>query len=454
MPGLFGIYGLASQALLSFQSAMSTVGHNVANAGTDGFHRQRVELRPGRPEYTPVGALGTGVRLHTVERIEDRFIELAVQREVPILSRYSARASALAQTELAFGEPSEQGITSMLDHFYDGWDDLASNPEDAAARESIVRLGIGLTDFVRDARNRFTDQQTSVTGEIARTVDEVNRMTKELEGLNRNILAATRNGVVPPDLEDRRDLLVEALAELAGATATVEDNGTATVRVAGRVIVQLETSQPITFDLAHSDVPTIEGRSFAAGELDGRIGGLMEVRDRDIADAIRRLDEFAARLVRDVNDVHAQGKGTYGDEAGDFFVLIGVERDGVTGAAAGIRVNPVLRDDSTRVAAGADGAPGDNTVALAIAALRDDRDGAVGILRSLVVDVGARARESEDLALGQDIVVSSFRAQRESISGVSLDEEAANLLRFQRSYQAAARIMTATDEMTQTLLAL
>jgi len=218
-------------------------------------------------------------------------------------------------------------------------------------------------------------------------------------------------------------------------------------------LVQAETSQQLRFDLSESDLPTIEGRGFQPGELDGRIAGLLQVRDGDLAAAVERLDEFAARLASDVNAIHAQGVDQHGRQAPPFFVLLAVARDGVTGAAAGLHVNPELRDDSVRVAAGADGAAGDNTVALDIAALRGDRDGAAAMLRSLVVDLGARARESEDLATGQSIVVDSFLAQRESISGVSLDEEAANLLRFQRSYQAAARIMTAVDEMTQTLLA-
>jgi flagellar hook-associated protein 1 len=453
MPGLFGIYGLASQSLLSFQSAISVTGHNVANSGTAGFHRQRVDLRSGMPEFTSVGTLGTGVRVQNIQRIEDRFIEAAVQREVPLLARFSTRADALAQSELAFGEPSGSGLTSMLDGFFSGWDDLASSPEDPAARESVVRLGVSLAASVAQARERLSDQQASVSGEIARVVDEANGLVTELEKLNGNILASTRNGTVPADMEDRRDQIVEKLGDLVGATGQVDGNGTATVRLGGRVLVQLEASQPISYDPSRSDAPTIEGRAFQPGEIDGRVGGLLQVRDEDLATAIRRLDEFATRLAGDVNDIHSQGKDLHGRETEPFFVLAGVGRDGVTNAAAGLRVNSRIQDDSTRVAAGRDGTDADNVVALDIAALRSDRTGASGMLQSLVVDMGSRARESQDLAAGQSMIVDSFIAQRESISGVSLDEEAANLLRYQRSYEAAARIMTAVDEMTQTLLA-
>lgn len=452
MPGLFGIYGLASRALTSFQTAISVVGHNVANAGTPGFHRQRVDLRAGAPEYIAAGTLGTGVTVHNVQRVEDRFIEFAVQREVPLLSRYTARADALSRSQLAFGEPSDQGITAQLDEFFSGWDDLASNPEDQAARESVVRLGMTLAGSVQEARSRLTDQQDSISGEITRSVDEANRAIHELEGLNRSILSATRNGVPPADLEDRRDQLTETLGDLTGATIQVESDGTATVRLGGRVLVQREAAQSLEYDPSRSQVPTLDGRELGAPELDGKIGGLLQVRDGDLADVVRRLDEFAARLAGDVNDLHVQGQDPTGGAALPFFVMVGLARDGVTGAAARLEVNPALLADSSRVVAGSDGSAADNGIALDIAALRAERSGAADMLHALVVDTASRARESEDLATGQGVIVQSFQAQRESVSGVSLDEEASALLQYQRSYQAAARVMTVVDEMTQTIL--
>jgi flagellar hook-associated protein 1 FlgK len=452
VPGLFGIYNLAAQSLLSYQTAINTVGHNVANAATDGFHRQRVELKANLPARTGFGPLGMGVGIGSIHRIEDTFIEFAIQREIPILSRYSARSDALEQSQLAFGEPSDAGLTTILDEFFGGWNDLASSPEDAGARESVVRLGISLADSVKNARNRLVVQQESITSEIARAVDEVNRLATELEHLNQNILASTRDGLVPADLEDRRDVIIQSLGDLIGGTARIEDNGTATVHVGGRLLVQLETADLLDFDLARSDVPFLAGRELRPENLDGRIGGLMQVRDEDIAGSIRRLDEFALRLAEDVNRVHRQGIDSYGNPADDFFHLPVLDPDGVGQAAASIAVNPSLVADSLQVAAGTAGEEGDNVVALDIASLRNDVGGASSMLRSLVVDLGARARESEDLAQGQSIVVESFRAQRESVSGVSLDEEAAHLMRFQRSYEAAARIMTLVDEMTQTLL--
>ncbi len=454
MPGLFGIYNLASQSLISYQAAINTVGHNVANAATPGYHRQRVNLQANLPERTAFGALGSGVTIDSVQRVEDRFIQFAIQREIPIMARYDARAIALSQSELAFGEPSESGMTTMLDEFFGGWSDLASSPEDSGARESVVRLGVSLADAVRSARQRLVDQQTSITGEIAQAASDVNRIASELEHLNRSILSATRSGLIPPDLEDRRDLLVEQLGHLIGATSTVEDNGTATVRVGGRLLVQLETADQLDFDLARSDLPLLQGRELSADQLDGRLGGLLEVRDEDLAGSIRRLDEFAIGLATSVNQVHAQGRDAHGNPAEDFFEIPVLDRDGIGQGAASLVVNQRLIDDSMRVAAGDSGKPGDNGVALDIATLRNAIDGPTGFLRSLIVDMGARARQSEDLAIGQAIVVDSFNAQRESVSGVSLDEEAATLMRFQRSYEAAARIMTMVDQMAQTLLSI
>jgi flagellar hook-associated protein 1 FlgK len=452
--GLFGIYELSRLGLLAQQAAMHTTGHNIANAATPGYHRQRVQLATLNPQLTPFGALGSGVGIESVQRIESRFIEAALQREMPSFGRYSARATALAEAELAFSEPSEFGLTSLLDDFYDTWDDLATNPEDPGPRESVVRVGLSLAEAIRNTHERLIEEQRSITTEIEQTVEDANSIVRELAVLNQNILAMTRNGQAAGDLEDRRDLLVETLAELIGANGQIEENGTATVRIGGRIVVQLSTADEIQFDRATATMPSLGGRPFTPTESDGRLGGLLEARDVDLANALERLDAFAVRLVEEVNSLHAGGVDAYGDEAGAVFELPGIALDGVTGAAAAIRVTADLQRDSNRVAAGRTSSPGDNSLALDIAALRNSSEGAAGLLNGLVVDLGARAGEAEDLAKGQQVIVDNFNAQRESISGVSLDEEAASLLMFQRSYQAAAQLLAIADEMAATILSI
>lgn len=454
MSGIFGIYELSRLGLLAQQSALHTTGHNIANAATPGYHRQRVQLKTLNPHLTPFGALGAGVGIESVQRIENRFIEAALNREMPSFGRYSARATALAQAELAFGEPSEFGITSRLDDFYDAWDDLATNPEDPGPRESVVRVGLSLAEAIRSAHERLVEEQHSLSTEVEQAVADANGILRELAVLNQNILAMTRDGQAASDLEDRRDLLIGTLAELIGASGQIEENGTATVRVGGRIVVQLATAEEIAFDRSGEMIPLLGGRPFTPTEADGQLGGLLEARDVDLATALERLDAFTVRLVGEVNALHAGGLDAYGNAAGNVFELPGVALDGVTGAAAAIRVTADLQRDSNLVAAGRTSSPGDNSLALDVAALRNRADGAAGLLNDLVVDLGARASEAEDLAFGQQIIVDNFNAQREAISGVSLDEEAANLLMFQRSYQAAAQLLTIADEMAATILAL
>ncbi len=454
MPGLFGIYELGRHSLLAQQMALQTAGHNLANAATPGYHRQRVEMEATLPELTAFGALGTGVRVETIRRIEDRFLELSVQREIPLHARFSARAAVMAEAELAFGEPTDGGMQSLLEQFYDSWDDLASSPEDAGARESVVRNAMSLAGSIRTARLRFDERRGALTGEVRAAVDDANRVLHELERVNRGILAQNARGADLGDLADRRDLLAETLADLVGAQATVDEDGTATVRIGGRVILQAEIVGEIAWDDGPAQAPVVAGRALEAGDLDGRVGGLMEARDGDLAEAIRRLDELAARLASDVNALHESGIDAHGRTGGAFFSLGGVGSDGVTNAAVSLAVDANIVRDSSRVAAGGTNAAGDNAIALEIAALRSRRDGATGLLAALVVDVGSRARESADLARGQEFVVDAIRAQRESVVGVSLDEEGANLLRFQRSYQASAQLISIADEMAQTILAL
>jgi flagellar hook-associated protein 1 FlgK len=225
------------------------------------------------------------------------------------------------------------------------------------------------------------------------------------------------------------------------------------VWLAERVVVQGDIAQEVGFVPGTGQPLTIEGRALPPS-LGGRVGGLLAVRDEDLGEAIRRLDEFAARLVGDVNSLHASGVDENGRPAGAFFAITGVGQDGVEGAAQRIEVVGALVADPTRVASGRGAAPAENGVALDIAALRNDPRGASGMLRSLIVDLGGRSRESQDLTIAQQFVVDAFHAQRESVSGVSLDEEAAHLLQFQRSYEAAARVLATADEMARTILAL
>jgi flagellar hook-associated protein 1 FlgK len=453
VPGLFGIYEMSKRSLLAYQTAMHNVGHNVANAGMEGFHRQRVELgvAPTAQEY--MHRIGTGITVDSIRRIEDRFLEQGILRELPVLAAHSARAGALAQAETLLGEPSEGGIATLLDQFYDGWDDLASTPEDGSVRGSVIRVAVSVADAVRSSRIRLESQAADVSGEIRATLDDFNRALRELAEVNRRILSTTAGGAVVADLEDRRDRLAATLAELGGTTSAIDDDGTAMVWLAERVVVQREIVQEVGFEPGTGQPLTIEGRAVESPNLGGRIGGLFTVRDEDLAEAIRRLDEFAARLAEDVNAIHSAGVDEHGRPAGAFFVLAGVGPDGV-GAAQRLEVSAAIVADASRVAAGRVAAPGENGVALDIAALRNDPKGASGMLQSLVVELGGRSREAQDMVEAQSFVVESFRAQRESVSGVSLDEEAAHLLQFQRSYEAAARVLAAADEMARTILAL
>jgi flagellar hook-associated protein 1 FlgK len=454
VPGLFGIFELGRRSLLNAQTGMSNVGHNVANAATEGFHRQRVEFRAEPGSIDVFRATGNGARVDSVRRVENRFLENALDHELPVLSRFTARAGILSQSELIFGEPSDEGITTVLDRFFDGWNELASNPESSGGRESVVRLGAALASSLSSARRTLLERQNEIDIEIDATLEDAHRSIHELKQLNQEILKGSAAGIASPDLADRRDHLVETLGELLGASATIEESGTATLRLNGRVLLQRESIETLSFERGISSLPRLSGGSLAPGEIDGRLGGLLDARDHDLAPTLERLDEFALRLAQDVNAIHEQGLDSHGSKAQSFFVLEGLGPDGVEGAAGGIRVNEALARDSSLVSAGGTEAPGDNSTALELASLRSSPSGLTAMLRDLVGEFGARSREAQDAALGSQILVDSLRAQREAISGVSLDEEAADLLRFERMYQAAARIMTMADEMAQMVLSM
>ncbi|HET9888639.1 MAG TPA: flagellar basal body protein, partial [bacterium] len=194
MPGLFGIFELGRNSMLAQQAALQTAGHNIANAATPGYHRQRVETGPTLPELTAFGALGTGVRIDTIRRVENRFLEMSAQREIPLSARYSARAGVLSEAELAFGDPAEGGMQTFLEQFFTSWDDLASSPEDSGARDTVARTATSLVQILHSTRARLVEKRDALSGEMRSVVDTANSAIRELERLNHGILASEARG--------------------------------------------------------------------------------------------------------------------------------------------------------------------------------------------------------------------------------------------------------------------
>ncbi len=427
IPTLQGLQ-TALSGLLAEQQALDVAGHNIANANTEGYSRERVVMEtnqaiaiPSLSAVTGQGAqLGTGVTIETYTRIRNAYLDAQYRTQNSALSGAATQAEELEQAESAFNEPSSAGIASQLSNFWSAWNSLAAAPTSEAAKEGVVAAGQRLASAFNQLSAQLqtisaqTSQQyearTGVSGEVA---DDA----RQIAQLNEQIKQAEQAGQPPNDMLDRRDLLIDKLSSLANVTVTRLSDGTDTVSF-GDAAKPLVEGTTVTWPQALT--AGAGGQLGALLSLTGPGGGLATFQGE--------LDAVAAAVASTVNELHT---------ATPFFT-------GTTAATLKVAVA------ASEVQTSSTEAPGGNDVALAIAGLRGGA--ADQGYSSLVGLVGSTVQGAKDEQSNLQTTLTAIGNQRQAVSGVSLDEEMTNLITFQRGYQASARTLTAMDEMLETLI--
>jgi flagellar hook-associated protein 1 FlgK len=418
------------RGLLTQQQALDVTGHNIANANTAGYSRQEAVLEPTRPYILPANSvntgagaqLGSGVDVAAIRRLRDQFLDLQYRAQQMSLGDATARTTSLDQTELAFAEPTDDGLAAQLSRFWDAWSDVANAPENAGARAALVTTAQTLTATFRTVSDQLAtvaqqaqDEYDAITG----TNGDVANMASELAGLNRAIGDAVFRGQQPNDLMDRRDELVDRLSQLAQVSVT--DTGGSRWRIDFGGVTLVDPSTPAGYSWPQT--LTAPG---------GKLGALLDLAS-PTGPALTyqsQLDAIAADLVSGVNALHT---------ATPFFDPRGTTAATIT----------VLATTAT-VQTGSGAASGENDVAQAIARLRGGTTDQ--LYQALVARIGTETQAAVRAQSTAQSLVDAVDDRRQSVAGVSLDEEMTNLIRFQRGYQASARTMTTMDEMLDTLV--
>jgi flagellar hook-associated protein 1 FlgK len=448
----------ALNALMAQRTAVNVTGQNIANANTVGYTRQRAELtaieRVGLPgQYGNRDQVGWGVNVTSVQRLNDAFVD-ARQRDARASAAYAdSQASALGQLESILGEPSDTGLSTQLDAFWASWQAVATQPDNIAARQGVLSKATTLASSLQQGRGSveraFTDERTR----LGTLVDQVNTAADGVAALNDRIRISKVNGNPANELADQRDQLVLQLSELVGARVFANDDGTVNVSVGGTSIVtgisasHLSVSGGGTVDTLDSQPlrlfwPTGSTATIPGGAVAGSVDALTNV----YANAVEGYDRVAASLIADVNSLHTAAQDLDGAPGGVFFTVPAVTGQEAKGIAVAI-------DNPRKVAASAPagGATLDGSVADGIAQLRTT--GRAGNdWGSLVADTGVKSRQAQDRSIVQTAIATQADGARDSASGVSIDEEMTNMLMYQRAYEGAARVMTAVDEMLDTLV--
>jgi flagellar hook-associated protein 1 len=457
----FSALNTAISGLNASQRAIDVTSQNIANANTVGYSRQQVQLSSvgtttAAHFYTGGNAaiLG-GVQIDAVVRVRDTFLETARVNAGASKAALDIRASTLSGAEGLLNEPGDDGLQAGLDDFYSAWHGLATNPSQEASAGQVLQSANNLVNQLKFISSGVEERWNNAQGELLTTVAELNQATSDLAVVNQKILEGTVADRPVNELLDRRDTLVRTIGELAGGRAEIATDNTVNVLINGITVVAGNRSLPVTvagataLTNAADDPPRLMMGDIPVPVSGGKAAGLLASLGSDLPTFSDQLDGVAIALRDAVNTVHSEGYTLDGDTGLAFF----------SGTSAQDLAVVPTNGSELAVASSAGVIDGTNAQAIADLALDDKAALALGgapgpsaQARTMAADIGTKLQGLLRAAEVQTTVFDVADSAVNSDSGVSIDEEMTSLLMYQRSYQASARVITAVDEMLDTLI--
>jgi flagellar hook-associated protein 1 FlgK len=462
MPDITSGIQTALSSLLANAQEINIVEHNVANVNTPGYHKQvgiLGTLQPKSPYGSApgrAGQQGQGVTIDTIQRYSNNYLDARYRAATADTSDWDARSQVLGQLETTLAETSDSGLTAQLNQFFTGWASLANDPTSTTARTTLMDHTTALTDAFNTRSQQLTqlrsDQNTSISGQV----DQINSAASQVADLNKQIASVTALGQQPNDLMDKRDQLLDSLAGAAGAVSIPQADGSTLVSIGGHVLVSaggsipLQTSpdptKPDMLQVTWKDGQTLDAPS-------GSLKGLFYARDQVIPAQLDGLNQLAAQLAASVNTKHRAGFAPNGANNLDFFDSTNLTAGN---EAATLKLNPTLKAADIATA-GVTGQPGNSDVATAIGdlgtlPLMNGATTLTDFINNQVTALATDVQRAQTNSSRNNAIQQALTTQRSSENGVSLDEEAANLTKYQRAYEAAARLMTTYDSLLSTII--
>jgi flagellar hook-associated protein 1 len=450
------VMDIARKALSAQQTGLNVTGQNIANVNTPGYSRQRVELRASKPAQENFGFVGQGVDVQTVQRVRDGFIDTELRIEQQSLKRWDNEEKSLTEIEGIFNEPSDSGLSTVLTNFWNSWADLANDPQNGAARVTVRETGSSLAKTFNQLNTRLTDLQSNMNEDLKVSVNEMNSKLVQVANLNERIASTENRGIQANDFRDTRDKLLQELSGYTDIRTIEREDGAVTVSLDGRILVEQNNVHKLGTRTVSSGQGTKEMLTWAddgsiISPSNGMVKGLIETRDTIIPEQLNNLDEMALGIVNEVNAKHMTGYGSSGSYGIPFF-------DSAVKGASDMALDSRILANVSAIAASADGNVGDGSNAETIYNIQKSKimsENTVSIgdyFAAAMGKLGVQSQEATFMRQNQELMVEQLTKQQESVSGVSLDEEMTQLIKYQRAFQAAAKLVSTVDAMMQSIL--
>ncbi len=438
------IYEATKQSLLTQQSAINTTAKNIANANTEGYTRRRINLSKLSLGFSEMNG-------ESVTRVKNQFVDSQLWYEKQELGKQSMNEMLLKQVEGIYGEPSDSGLNNIMNEFWNSWSNLANNPESESARAIVKDKGVMLAHTFNRLDKNIKNVQLQVGGEIEQKVSEINGIVKQIKLLNTQI---GDGGSI--DLLDQRDMLIDNLSSKIDIQVNNPEKGSLTIISGGNILVSgghynelsVKTSQTSdgVFNIEINKINGNKNINISSGEL----GGLIDFHNNYVAKNIQKLNTIANHFKSAINDIHKTGYNLNSVTGMAFF------SENTSGAGDFSVADEIISDPSLIASSASIDTPGDGSIAQLMADLKygDVIKGETieDFYTGVVTELGNQVQQAKFIKDNQARVIERLNNQKATVSGVSLDEEMTNLIKFEQAYQAAARMVGTVDELMDTVL--
>jgi flagellar hook-associated protein 1 len=497
----------ARRGMFTQQSALHTTGHNISNANTPGYTRQRINFEQtepypnaslNRPQIP--GQVGTGVKAGSIQRVRENFLDIQYRSENNKLGYWETRAEAYTKLEEVLNEPSESGLAKTMDQFWQSLQDLAVNPTNPGARSVVRQRGIAVAETFNYLHNSLSSIQRDLKNEISVTEKEINSLTYQISKINGQIADVEPHGYLPNDLYDERDRLIDQLASIVNIKVDYTNSGGGSLKMAdGQAVIKMVSDSgkelgilvsgdrnnnvTVNFDGADESVKSVSiGNSkfdFTELKSTGKLKALVDSYGYEengkvagvYPDMMKELDNLAFTFATEFNNVHKDGMSPNDianqTKAGNPFFAdsenVDLQRKGF---ASRIQLADAINQSLDNIAT-ADGSDianatiGDSTNILKLANIINDKFDYAGdseqanfrnYYEGVIGGMAVKSQEAVRLTQNSGSLRESVENRRKSVSSVSLDEEMTNMIQFQHAYNASARMITLQDEMLDKII--
>ena len=509
MSGLFGTLGTATSGITANQVALQTTAHNIANTNTDGYSRQRVHMTT-KPPYViaGTGTIGTGVNVTGVERVVDDFVRSQIREANSKYTYNTQKSDTLGQLEDILHEPSDDGVIKSLNTLTDSWQKLAENPELGTSKTLVVENANSFADSIHQMATQINQLHKDSISNLQKSVLDFNEKIDQLADINKKVFTLTSRGETPNDLLDQRDTLLKDISGLVNINTEFDEYGRTTLSVDGQTILDFKNETHNTLSVVvgtdangntlvsdrgdsskanvalgrQAEVGTVmltkkdDAGNTAYSEIktsEGDMGGYQESA-REILEHMDELNDFIAKIGKATNMVMTGGQNKL-----DGFFTLGNDPSRY---ALDFKVNDAIAKDPSKIPAGkaldGTGSAGDGSRALAVSwamktkfktpvrdadldaydestmKFNENQDGQTfaETFNNIVTKNGISKQKADNMAAAQKVVLNNLENKNESMSGVNINEEMSDVIKFQQGFQANTRVLSVIAEMLDTLV--